>query len=92
MAEQNQSGDLEKRLVGIGSLYHISRGIERSKSLTERSNLYLQLSGVLAKKDKDKEQELLDGTNYNSLEDMYLSHFRYGPETAVSFATQGVEH
>ncbi len=87
--QENQSRSLEDRLLNIGDLYKISRIIEKSKSPGQRSNLFNQLASSLAVKDKANEREILRNTNYDSLEDMYLSHMRYGPETAMSFASQG---
>ena len=85
---QDQVKNLEDRLVDVGMLSHVSHDVEKSKSPTERANLYPQLATILAKKDKGKERELIEGTNYNNLEDMYLSQLRYGPETAISFSGQ----
>ncbi|MBL7148408.1 MAG: hypothetical protein ISS82_06280 [Nanoarchaeota archaeon] len=69
---------LEDRLLQIGSLSQISRGIERSRSPSERLGLYQNLAGILS------------GGDGRLFKDSY-GDIRVSPEEAVRYAAEGTQ-
>ena len=69
---------LEDRLLQIGSLSQISRGIERSRSPSERLGLYQHLAGIVSGGD-----EILYKNDYGDI--------RVSPEEAIRYATEGIQ-
>ncbi len=75
MAEEDKN--LEQRLLQIGSLNHIYRGIEKSKSVEERSNLYIGLAGILGEGKEEVKENL-------------YKNIRISPEEAIRYAREGI--
>ncbi len=76
MAEQTQEKSLEQRLLEIGSLSQLNKGINKAKYPSERYQLYQNLAGILSEGDPN-----LYKTAYGDI--------RISPEEAVRYALEG---
>lgn len=82
--ENLENPTLEDKLLQIGSLSQISKHIEKSRSPTERSQLYLGLANLLTMDVKDPKDRKSDY-------DLIYKNIRISPEEAIRYSMEGTQ-